>query len=101
MRQGNGDAKAGNGRLSGMSAAVESRRAHQEDLDGGLDEDWGQDVDVIELQNSLPDSRSSGRKGRRRRRAEVEIDSNENDKNDGSKSAPGDTPTTATAGSPV
>lgn len=27
-----------------------------EDIEGGLDEDWGHDVDVIELQNRLPDS---------------------------------------------
>ncbi|CAM9430906.1 unnamed protein product [Pylaiella littoralis] len=30
-----------------------------EDLEGGLDEDWGHDVSVIELQNRLPDSSSA------------------------------------------
>lgn len=30
-----------------------------EDLEGGLDEDWGHDVNVIELQNRLPDTSSS------------------------------------------
>ncbi|CAM9327480.1 unnamed protein product [Ectocarpus fasciculatus] len=45
-------ANGGRGRLS----------VDDEDLEGGLDEDWGHDVDVIELQNRLPDT-SSGSKG--------------------------------------
>ncbi|CAB1118218.1 unnamed protein product [Ectocarpus sp. CCAP 1310/34] len=42
-------ANGGRGRLS----------VDDEDLEGGLDEDWGHDVNVIELQNRLPDTSSS------------------------------------------
>ena len=34
-----------------------------EDMEGGLDEDWGQDVDIIELQNRLPDYDKSKNRG--------------------------------------
>lgn len=53
----------------------------EEDLEGGLDEDWGHDVDVIELQNRLPDhnsSKASGRRGKSKsrhgRRAAAEVE---------------------------
>lgn len=46
-------ANGGRGRLS----------VDDEDLEGGLDEDWGHDVDVIELQNRLPDTSSSSKGG--------------------------------------
>lgn len=32
-------------------------------MEGGLDEDWGQDVDVIELQNRLPEAAVKSTKG--------------------------------------
>lgn len=52
---GNGN---GGGSGSGQATGRTRRRlsAEDEDLEGGLDEDWGHDVDVIELQNRLPDT---------------------------------------------
>lgn len=37
--------------------SVGRRRVEDEDMEGGLDEDWGHDVTVIELQSRVPDSR--------------------------------------------
>ena len=38
-----------NGRARHAAAGLQE---DEEDMEGGLDEDWGQDVDIIELQNS-------------------------------------------------
>lgn len=63
-----------------------NRMARDEDV-GGLDEDWEQDVDVIELQKDFSGSRRSSGRGAHGRRQTKESNS--------SNDTPSVTPTTA------
>lgn len=69
QQSGAGEEKSADGSGEGGGGGGQSHHHHRngtrrlddedEDLEGGLDEDWGQDVDVIELQNRLPDTTST------------------------------------------
>eukprot|EP00752_Nemacystus_decipiens_P008988 g8024.t1 len=77
LAAGDGGSGGGGGGVDGGGSQATGRgrrrlSAEDEDLEGGLDEDWGHDVDVIELQNRLPDTDSAGRgKGNKRGRGKT------------------------------